>query len=83
MAEEMLTLDDLAKLKRQREEEKSRLSYQAYLDNLKILIGEKNPKIYSTVNSPKSNNDKQFVCIKEPVEFIALFSNYWITEISE
>lgn len=71
----MLTLDDLAKLKRQREEEKSRLSYQAYLDNLKILIGEKNPKIYSTVNSPKSNNDKQFVCIKEPVEFIALFSS--------
>ena len=32
MAEEMLTLDDLAKLKKQREEEKSRLPYQAYLD---------------------------------------------------
>ena len=53
MAEEMLTLDDLAKLKKQREEEKSRLPYQAYLDNLKTLIGEKNPKIYPTINAPK------------------------------
>ena len=75
MAEEMLTLDDLAKLKKQREEEKSRLPYQAYLDNLKTLIGEKNPKIYPTINAPKPNNDKQFVCIKEPVEFINLFSS--------
>lgn len=74
MAEEMLTLDDLAKLKRQREEEKSRLPYQAYLDNLKTLIGEKNQKIYPTINSPKPNTDKQFVCIKEPVEFITLFN---------
>lgn len=34
MAEEMLTLDDLARLKKQREEEKVD-SLQAYLDNLK------------------------------------------------
>lgn len=75
MSEEMLTLDDLAKLKRQREEEKSRLPYRAYLDNLKTLIGEKNPKIYPTINAPKPNGDRQFVCIKEPIEFIALFNS--------
>ncbi len=75
MAEEMLTLDDLARLKKQREEEKSRLPYQAYLDNLKTLIGEKNPKVYPSINEPKPNGDNQFVCIKEPVEFINLFSS--------
>ena len=74
MAEEMLTLDDLARLKKQKEEEKSRLSYQVYLDNFKTLIGEKNPKIYPTIKAPKPNDNKQFVCIKEPLEFINLFN---------
>lgn len=44
MSKELLTLDDLAKLKKQREEEKSKLPYNAYLDNLKTLVAEKNPK---------------------------------------
>ena len=73
--EGMLTLDDLAKLKKQREEEKSKLSYQSYLDNLKNLVREKNPKINSLIESPKSNHNKEFVCIKEPIEFIRLFSS--------
>lgn len=73
--EGMLTLDDLAKLKKQREEEKSKLSYQSYLDNLKTLVREKNPKINSSIESPESNHNREFVCIKEPVEFIRLFSS--------
>ena len=51
MSEEMLTLDDLAKLKKQREEEKSKLPYKAYLDNLKILVDERNPKIYPAIKN--------------------------------
>lgn len=75
MSDEMLTLDDLAKLKKQREEEKSRLPYQTYLDNLKTLIGERNPKVYSSVKVPNPNSEKQYVCIKEPLEFISLFNS--------
>lgn len=73
MSEEMLTLDDLAKLKKQREEEKSKLPYKAYLDNLKILVDERNPKIYPAIKEPKSYNN-QYVCIKEPLEFIEMFN---------
>lgn len=73
MPEEMLTLDDLAKLKKQREEEKSKLPYKVYLDNLKTLVDEENPKICSTIKEPQLNNH-QYVCIKEPLEFIELFN---------
>lgn len=73
MPEDMLTLDDLAKLKKQREEEKSKLPYKDYLDNLKTLIYEKNPKIYDSIKKPESHNE-QFICIKEPLEFINLFN---------
>lgn len=73
MPENMLTLDDLAKLKKQREKEKSKLPYKAYLDNLKTLVDEKNPKIYSTIKEPKSYNN-QYICIKEPLEFIEMFN---------
>lgn len=73
MSKELLTLDDLAKLKKQREEEKSKLPYNAYLDNLKTLVAEKNPKIYPSITEAKSYNN-QYVCIKEPLEFIELFN---------
>lgn len=73
MSEEMLTLDDLAKLKKQREEEKSKLPYKAYLDNLKTLVDERNPKIYPAIKEPKTYNN-QYVCIKEPLEFIEMFN---------
>lgn len=73
MPENMLTLDDLVKLKKQREKEKSKLPYKAYLDNLKTLVDEKNPKIYSTIKEPKSYNN-QYICIKEPLEFIEMFN---------
>lgn len=73
MSEEMLTLDDLAKLKKQREEEKSKLPYKAYLDNLKSLVYENNPKLSSSIKEPKANNN-QYVCIREPLEFINLFN---------
>lgn len=73
MSEEMLTLDDLAKLKKQREEEKSKLPYKGYLDNLKTLVDEKNPIIYSSIKEPRSYNN-QYVCIREPLEFIELFN---------
>ena len=73
MSEEMLTLDDLAKLKKQRGEEKSKLPYKAYLDNLKSLVYENNPKLSSSIKEPKANNN-QYVCIREPLEFINLFN---------
>ena len=73
MSEEMLTLDDLAKLKKQREEEKSKLPYKAYLDDLKSLVYENNPKLSSSIKEPKANNN-QYVCIREPLEFINLFN---------
>ena len=73
MPEDMLTLDDLAKLKKQREKEKSKLPYKDYLDNLKTLIYEKNSKIYDSIKKPESHNE-QFICIKEPLEFINLFN---------
>lgn len=73
MSKELLTLDDLAKLKKQREEEKSKLPHNAYLDNLKTLVAEKNPKIYPSITEAKSYNN-QYVCIKEPLEFIELFN---------
>lgn len=73
MSKELLTLDDLAKLKKQREEEKSKLPYKAYLDNLKTLVDEKNPRIYPSIAEPKSYNN-QYVCLKEPLEFIELFN---------
>lgn len=73
MAEQLFSLDDLAKLRAKEEEEKSRLTYEAYLKNFKSLIGEKNPKIFNEISKPVANEKNEFVCIKEPYEFIHLF----------
>ena len=43
------------------------------MDNLKTLVAEKNPKIYPSITEAKSYNN-QYVCIKEPLEFIELFN---------
>ena len=73
MAEQLFSLDDLAKLRAKEEEEKSRLTYEAYLRNFKSLIGERNPKIINDISKPVSNENGEFVCIKEPYEFMYLF----------
>lgn len=74
MSEEMLTLDALAKLKKQREKEKSKLPYKDYLDKLKVLINEKNPQIYHSIKMPQPYN-KKFICLREPLEFIGMFNS--------
>lgn len=73
MSEQLFTLDDLAKLRAKDEEERSRLSYDAYLRNLKALIDENNHKVISTISRPVGNDKDEYVCIKEPYEFMYLF----------
>lgn len=73
MAEQLFSLDDLAKLRAKEEEEKSKLTYDAYLKNFKSLIDERNPKIINEISKPTANEKNEFVCIKEPYEFMYLF----------
>lgn len=73
MAEQLFSLDDLAKLRAKEEEAKSKFTYEAYLRNLKTLIDERNPKIMSGISRPTANEKNEFVCIKEPYEFMYLF----------
>lgn len=73
MAEQLFSLDDLAKLRAKEEEEKSRLTYESYLKNFKSLIGERNPKVINGISKPVANENNEFVCIKEPYEFMHLF----------
>ncbi len=73
MAEQLFSLDDLARLRAKEEEEKSRLTYESYLKNFKSLIGEKNPKVINGISKPVANENNEFVCIKEPYEFMHLF----------
>ena len=73
MAEQLFSLDDLARLRAKEEEEKSRLTYESYLKNFKSLIGEKNPKVINGISKPVANENNEFVCIKEPYEFMHIF----------
>lgn len=73
MAEQLFSLDDLARLRAKEEEEKSRLTYESYLKNFKSLIGERNPKVINGISKPVANENNEFVCIKEPYEFMHLF----------
>lgn len=73
MAEQLFSLDDLAKLRAKEEEEKSKLTYELYLRNFKSLIAERNPKVINGILKPVANENNEFICIKEPYEFMHLF----------
>lgn len=73
MPEEIFTLEALAKLKEQEEEEKNKLLFEQYLRNLENMVAESNYKIVDSIDKPKSNQNKEYICIKEPLEFIELF----------
>ena len=73
MPEEIFTLEALAKLKEQEEEEKNKLLFEQYLRNLENMVAENNCKIVDSIDKPKSNQNKEYICIKEPLEFIDLF----------
>lgn len=75
MAEPLYSIHDLAKLRAEEEEEKSRLTYESYLRNIKTLIDEENPKVIKGISKPVTNENNEFVCIKEPYEFIHLFQD--------
>lgn len=75
MANKIDSLDALAQLKAKVTEEKDQLTYKSYLENLKLLIGEKNPKVIKGISKPAPNEKKEFVCIKEPYEFMYLFQS--------
>ena len=43
------------------------------MKNFKSLIGERNPKVINGISKPVANENNEFVCIKEPYEFMHLF----------
>lgn len=75
MDEQLFSLDDLAKLRAKEEEEKSRLTYEMYLRNFKSLVHEKNAKIASSIFESADSEKDEFICIREPYEFLELFQD--------
>ncbi|MBQ9119525.1 MAG: hypothetical protein IJY09_05655 [Lachnospiraceae bacterium] len=73
MKEQLFSLEDLAKLRAKEEEERSRLTYELYLKNFRLLVSERNPRITNSIVEPVANDRDEFVCIKEPYEFMHLF----------
>lgn len=69
------SLEQRAQRRKEKEEEKSRLPYQLYLDNLRALVAESHFKLKDSISSPKSNAQGEFVCIKEPLDFLYLFQS--------
>lgn len=75
MAEQLRSVADLASLKAKEEEERNKVPYKAYLDNLLELVRNNDGKIRDNIHSPQPNAENEFVCIKEPLEFIELFQS--------
>lgn len=71
MEQELYSLKELAAFIEREEEEEGKLQYDAYLNNLIMLIKEKNPKVIGSVNLQSCYDE--YCCIKEPLEFIKLF----------
>lgn len=73
MSDELYTLKDLKAFIAKEEEENGKLQYESYLKNLITLVEERNPKVVNSINF--RNDAKEYICIKEPTEFIELFSS--------
>lgn len=78
MPDEVFTLEDLAREKARQERERSRLPYSGYLENLQTLLSEGSRKVVGSserpaVRPPRANESGEFVCIREPLEFMGLF----------
>jgi hypothetical protein len=63
----------LARLKAEEEERKSILPYSEYLSNFKKLVNENSNKVRDSICKPEANDKEEYVCIREPYEFINLF----------
>ena len=75
MSNQSFSLLELAKIKQQKGEEKSKLSFESYMDNLKTHVNDRSPKIITTIMPPEPNSNEEFVCINEPLEFISVFQS--------
>lgn len=73
MSEQRSSLEVIAERRARREAEKSKLSYESYVRNLKTLVEENHEKISGSITKPQSNAAHEYVCIREPLEFISLF----------
>ncbi len=73
MADSVFSLDELAKIKEQEEEERNKLPYKLFLENLQGMVRENHPKIADSLEKVKHSNQGEYVCIKEPAEFIHIF----------
>ena len=63
----------LARLKAEEEERKSILQYSEFLSNFKKLVNENSNKVRDSICKPEANDKEEYVCIREPYEFINLF----------
>lgn len=73
MANQIFSLDELVKLKEQEEKEREKLPYETYLDNLIKMVEERHPKVVDMIESPAADGERNYICIKEPLEFLDLF----------
>lgn len=73
MEEQFFSLEALARFRAKEEAERDRLPYKDFLENFKMLVEENHFKISEKILRPIPNEKNEFVCIKEPYEFIHLF----------
>lgn len=73
MSDELYTLKDLAAFIAKEEEEEGKLPYEAYLKNLITLVEENHHRVANSIHL--QNCEDEYICIKEPLEFISLFSS--------
>ena len=73
MEEQFFSLEALSRFRAKEEAERDRLPYKDFLENFKMLVEENHFKISEKILRPIPNEKNEFVCIKEPYEFIHLF----------
>lgn len=73
MAEQFRSIADLANLKAKEDGERDKVLYRAYLNNLIELVNDSNSRHRKNISFPNANAQNEYVCIREPLEFINLF----------
>ena len=73
MAEQFRSIADLANLKAKEDGERDKVLYKAYLNNLIELVKDSNSRHRKNISFPNANAQNEYVCIREPLEFINLF----------
>lgn len=75
MSDQFFSLEELAAHRQREEEERSKLSFSRFVENLISLVQEGSPKAVEFVREPEPNDEGEFVCIREPIEFMGLFQS--------